>query len=212
MRPLVHTAAEHAALDTMQAGIADWGLLYDKYLDLAAHKNFSQAHDIMVDQIYPILPKVDEAADALNAAQQKLLAEARTSADRQVSSAFGKSAWPSHWACSPRLPGCGWCARWRHPSAGTTRQLLEMSRQVAGAAAQIAQSNESLSQSINQQAASIQKSSAATKEISAMTHRNVSGARNVAALIHEDSGLVGEANYKLEAMLVVHGPNRNFRR
>jgi hypothetical protein len=39
----------------------------------------------MVDQIYPILPKIDAAADALIAEQKKLLAESRISAGRQVS-------------------------------------------------------------------------------------------------------------------------------
>jgi hypothetical protein len=71
MRALVHGIPEQTALDAVQAGIANWGTLYRKYLDLAGHNDFSKAHDIMVDQIYPILPKIDEAADALNAEQLK---------------------------------------------------------------------------------------------------------------------------------------------
>src|ERR1035438_5362700 len=88
MRPLVHSATEQAALEAIQGGVSTWGRLYSQYLDLAAHKNFSLAHDTMVDQIYPVLPKIMEAADSLSAEQQRLLAESRTASDRQVSLSF----------------------------------------------------------------------------------------------------------------------------
>ena len=155
----------------------------------------------MVDQIYPILPKVDEAADALNAAQQKLLAESRTAADRQVALSFWEVSLAVAFGLLAGIAGL-WVVRQVAASLrGSTRQLLEMSRQVAGAAAQIAQSNQSLAQGVSQQAASLEETSAATKEISTMTQRNVSGARTVAQLIHEDAGLVAEANRELDAML-----------
>ena len=64
MRPLVHSATEQTSLDTIQGGISNWGRLYSQYLDLAAHKDFSLAHDTMVNQIYPVLPKITEAADS----------------------------------------------------------------------------------------------------------------------------------------------------
>jgi methyl-accepting chemotaxis protein len=83
----------------------------------------------------------------------------------------------------------------------STSQLLEMSQQVASAAGQIAQSNQSLAQGVTQQAASLEETSAAITEISSMTQKNLSGTRDMAQLIHDEAGVVGDANHKLDAML-----------
>jgi hypothetical protein len=49
----VQTPGERASLDTLQSGVESWAQLYLKYLDLAGHNQYTQAHDLMVDQIYP---------------------------------------------------------------------------------------------------------------------------------------------------------------
>jgi hypothetical protein len=155
MHTLVHSTVEQKSLDTVQAGIANWELLYGKYLDMAAHQDFSQAHNIMVDQIYPILPKIDEAAEALNAEQLRLLAESRAAAHRQVSLGF----WEVSLAVAFGLPA-GIAGLWVvRQVAGSLRrstsQLLEMSQQVASAAGQIAQSNQSLAQGVSRDTAEL---------------------------------------------------------
>ena len=201
MRPLVHSTAERTSLDVIQAGIANWELLYPKYLDLAVRKDFSQAHEIMVGQIYPMLPKIVEAADALNAEEERLLAESRTAGERQVSLSFWAVSLAVALGLLAGIAGL-WVVRQVAGSLRqSTRQLLEMSRQVAGAAGQIAQSNQSLAQGVSQQAASLEETSAATKQISALTQKNAAGTRDVAQLIHAEAGLVDEANRKLDAML-----------
>ncbi|MCX6629682.1 MAG: methyl-accepting chemotaxis protein, partial [Candidatus Solibacter sp.] len=201
MRRLVHTTAELASLDTIQTGIASWESFYRKYLDMAAHKDFSQAHEIMVGQIYPILPKIIEAADALQAEQQKLLAESRTATGRQASLSFWGVSLAVAFGLLAGVAGL-WVVRQvagslRH----STRQLLEMSQQVAGAAEQIAQSNQALAQAVSQQAASLEETSAATAEIGSMTQKNASGTHDVAQLIDAETGFVAEANRKLDDML-----------
>jgi methyl-accepting chemotaxis protein/methyl-accepting chemotaxis protein-1 (serine sensor receptor) len=201
MRPLIHSTAEQTSLDAMQAGVATWELLYPKYLDLAVRKDFTQAHEIMVGQIYPMLPKIIEASDALNAEQQRLLAESRTAAGRQVSLSFWEVSLAVAFGLLAGVAGL-WVVRQVAGSLRrSTRQLLEMSQQVASAAEQIAQSNQSLAQGVSQQAASLEETSAATAEISSMTQKNVSGTRDVAELIHAETGFVDEANRKLDDML-----------
>jgi methyl-accepting chemotaxis protein/methyl-accepting chemotaxis protein-1 (serine sensor receptor) len=201
MRPLVHSATERTSLDAIQGGISNWGRLYSQYLDLAAHKNFSLAHDTMVNQIYPVLPKIVEAADSLTAEQQRLLAESRTAADRQVSLSFWEVGLAVAFGLIAGIGGL-WVVR---QVAGSlrqgTRRLLEMSRQVASAAEQIAESNHSLAQGVSEQAASLEETSAATTEVSSMTQKNASGTRDIAGLINGDAGLVADANCKLDAML-----------
>jgi methyl-accepting chemotaxis protein/methyl-accepting chemotaxis protein-1 (serine sensor receptor) len=201
MRPLVHSAAENTALDAVQAGIVNWGLLYNKYLDMAAHTDFSQAHDIMVDQIYPIIPKIGEAADALRAEQEKVLAESRTAAVRQVSLSFWELGLAVAFGLLAGIGGL-WVVR---QVAGSlrqgTRRLLEMGGQIAAAAQQIAQSNEALAQGVSRQAASIEETSAATAEVNSMTQKNASGTRDIVELLNGDAGLVADADRKLNAML-----------
>jgi methyl-accepting chemotaxis protein/methyl-accepting chemotaxis protein-1 (serine sensor receptor) len=201
MHTLVHSTVEQKSLDTVQAGIANWELLYGKYLDMAAHQDFSQAHNIMVDQIYPILPKIDEAAEALNAEQLRLLAESRAAAHRQVSLGFWEVSLAVAFGLLVGIAGL-WVVRQVAGSLRrSTSQLLEMSQQVASAAGQIAQSNQSLAQGVSQQAASLEETSGAIAEISSMTQKSATGTRDVAQLIHAETALVGEANRKLDDML-----------
>jgi methyl-accepting chemotaxis protein len=202
MRSLVHTAAERTALDTIQSGIANWQTLYTKYLDTATHKDFSQAHDVMVNQIYPILPAIESAAAALNAEQQKFLAEARTAADSQVSLGFWEVGVAAALGLFAGIAGLWVVGLVGRSLRSSTRQLTAMSQEVSEAAGQLAQSNHALAQRAAEQAASLEETSAATKEFGAMTQKNVEGANNVARLIHEDADLVERANRELNAMLV----------
>ena len=201
MRPLVHSATEQASLDAIQGGVSTWMRLYSQYLDLAAHKDFSLAHDTMVDQIYPVLPKITEAADSLRAEQQKLLVESRTAADRQVSLSFWEVGLAVAFGLIAGIAGL-WVVR---QVAGSlrqgTRRLLEMSEQVASAAQQLAESNHSLAQGVGEQAASLEETSAATAEVSSMTQKNAAGTRDIADLINGDAGLVADVNRKLDDML-----------
>ena len=201
MRLLVHSAAERTALDAMQSGIADWGLLYSKYLDLAVRKDFSQAHEIMVGQIYPLLPKIQEAADALDAEQQRALSESRTTAKRQISLSFWVVGLAVAFGLLAGAAGLWVVRQVAHSLRSSTYELLDMSQQVASAAQEIAQSNQSLAQGASQQAASLEETSAAITEISSMTQKNLSGTRDVAQLIQAEAGFVAEANQKLDAML-----------
>jgi methyl-accepting chemotaxis protein/methyl-accepting chemotaxis protein-1 (serine sensor receptor) len=200
MRPLVHSSEERASLDAIQAGVATWGRLYSEYLDLAAHKDYSLAHETMVRQIYPVLPKITEAADALQAEQRKLLTDSRMAAERQVSFNFWELGLAAAFGLIAGIAGL-WVVRQVAGSLRrSTHRLFGMSQQLASAASQIAESNQALAQGITEQAASLQETSAAAAEVNSMTQKNASGTRDVAELIHGDAGLVAEANRKLEAM------------
>lgn len=201
MRPLVSSAKERAALDAMESGIATWMQLYGKYLNLAGHKEFSKAHDLMVDQIYPTLPPIIAAADILNGEQLKLLASSRTLAARQVSLGFWEVSFAVALGLLAGLAGLWVVHQVSKALRSSTRHLLEMSRQVASAAEQIAQSNHSLAEGVSQQAASLQETSSAAKEVSSMTQKNADGTRDVSELINAEGHIVEAANQKLEAML-----------
>ena len=68
---------ESKALSSLESGVSDWPPLYRRYLDLAQRGAFQAAHQIMVDQIYPLIANIESAADVLNTEQQKTLVAAR---------------------------------------------------------------------------------------------------------------------------------------
>jgi hypothetical protein len=140
----------------------------------------------MVSQIYPVLPRIMEAADSLSAEQLRLLAESRVAADRQVSLGFWEVILAVALGLIAGIAGLWVVRQVAAALRGSTRQLLEMSRQLATAAQQIARSNEALAQGVTQQAASLEETSAATAEVSSMTQKNASGTRDVAELINAD--------------------------
>jgi methyl-accepting chemotaxis protein/methyl-accepting chemotaxis protein-1 (serine sensor receptor) len=147
------------------------------------------------------LPKIDAAADALIAEQKKLLAESRTSAGRQVSLSFWEVGLAVALGLLAGVAGL-WVVRQVACSLrASTRNLLEMSQQLAAAAGQISQSNQTLAQGVSQQAASIEETSAAISEISSMTKKSASGTGDVAELIHAEADLVADANRKLDDMI-----------
>jgi methyl-accepting chemotaxis protein/methyl-accepting chemotaxis protein-1 (serine sensor receptor) len=156
---------------------------------------------MMVDQIYPVIPKIIEAADALNAEQQRLLAESRAAAGRQTSLGFWEVSLAVAFGLLAGIAGLWVVRQVARSLRGSTGQLLEMSQQVTGAAHQMAQSNQTLAQGVSQQAASLEETSAAIAEISSMTQKSAAGTREMAQLIQEETALVNEANRKLEDML-----------
>ena len=80
-------------------------------------------------------------------------------------------------------------------------ELLEGSRQVAGAAGQVASSSQSLAQGTSEQAATLEETSSSTTEITAITRRNAENTRSVSGLMTETAQRVDEANHNLEEMV-----------
>ena len=198
MRPLVASAIEQASLDTIDSEVANWTRLYGRYLDLAIQKDFQRAHEIMVGQIYLVLPKITGAADALNAEQEKLLAESRIAAEHQVALTFGAVSLAVALGLLAGFAGL-WVVRQVGRSLrGSATQLTEMSRKVASEAEEIARSNEELARGVTEQAASLEETSAATAEINAMTQQNLAGFRDVAQLARADADLAAGASNQLE--------------
>jgi len=201
IRPLVQTPAEQASLDTLQAGVESWMQLYPKYLDFAGHGQFTQAHEIMVGQIYPMLPKIDEAADSLAAAQNQRMTTDGAAAERQVSLSFWQVTVAALLGFIAGLAGLLIVRQVGNALRASNERLLKMSGQMASAAGQIAQSNEALAQGASQQAASLEETSAATRDICSMTQKNAAVASDIARLVEAQAGEVAEANSMLDSML-----------
>ncbi|HUD99549.1 MAG TPA: methyl-accepting chemotaxis protein [Bryobacteraceae bacterium] len=192
LRPLISTS-ERPSLDKIDAGIGDWLALYRKYLKLAGAGDFVAAHDIMLNQIYPLVDSMEKTANQLATHQQDLLAatsreaRARVSLNRLI-------AFVLIGLCLLAGGGVQWIV------GGVNRVLRQfacemksISDQVLGASHEMAASSQSLAQGASEQAASLEETSAATEQLRGATHSNT-----VAAEVDRE---VSAANQMLDEMV-----------
>jgi methyl-accepting chemotaxis protein/methyl-accepting chemotaxis protein-1 (serine sensor receptor) len=193
--------AESQALDALVAGVTNWTSLYDQYLALAEQKNFPAAHDIMVDQIYPLVEKINGAADALNQEQNKVLDTSRVEAARQVSGSIWRVSASVIFAFAAGLGGLWVVRRVAFTLRERAAELLEMSSQVAATAGQLSESNQSLAKGASEQAASIEETSAAAVQIQDATRDNVDCTRSVAEVMTAEAEIASQADRKVNEAL-----------
>src|ERR1022692_470159 len=74
LRTLVAGDGERQAAHTVETGIAEWLALYRQYLKLTTARDYTAAHEVMLDRIYPLVESMDKAAKQLAVQQQELLA------------------------------------------------------------------------------------------------------------------------------------------
>jgi methyl-accepting chemotaxis protein len=79
------------------------------------------------------------------------------------------------------------------------------SQQITAAAEQVAASSQSLAQGASQQAASLEQTSASSEEINSMAQKNAESSRSAAILVASSEKKFGQANHKLEQMVVSMG-------
>ena len=194
-------ADESKALDTLQSGVAEWAPLYQRYLNLAQQGDFSTAHGIMVDQIYPLVARIETAADVLNTQQQKALAAAREDASNRAGDSLWRTLATVVMAFVAGLMGLWVVRRVAWTLRSRAQELTQMSLQVAAAAGQLSQSNEALAQGAVEQAASIRQTSEAAEEIQTKTRQNVSSTSSAAEVMAGEALLAGEATAKLDELL-----------
>src|ERR1035441_967792 len=62
-----------------------WLALYRQYLKLTTTRDYTAAHEVMLDRIYPLVESMDKAAKQLAVQQQELLAASSREAHARVS-------------------------------------------------------------------------------------------------------------------------------
>ena len=94
------------------------------------------------------------------------------------------------------------------PILYVVRELAGAADQITGAVNQMSTSSRSLAQGVTEQAATLEETAAASEEITTITRKNAETSREVASNMADTSGLVADANCKLEEMIrCMHGIN-----
>jgi hypothetical protein len=88
------------------------------------------------------------------------------------------------------------------PLQTISQELLAGASRVRSASGQLEEASQSIAAGAVEQAATVEETSASTVEINSMTQANADNAKAAAALMEEAAGGVGQANRKLEEMVV----------
>jgi len=172
LRPLAITPQESAAIDVFTRNVTALRGLYQQYLDHAGANDFTAAHLILTQQLFPNIVETAKAADVLSAEQRSQTAA--TSSDARGTAAL--SDWlVLMFSIIAILAGAGLIFLGRHLARTMRATVLELSegaQQCASAASQIAASSASLAQGAAEQAASLEETSASSEEVKAMAKQN----------------------------------------
>jgi methyl-accepting chemotaxis protein/methyl-accepting chemotaxis protein-1 (serine sensor receptor) len=201
LRPLMVGDGERQALHTVEAGIADWPVLYRQYLKFMTNHDYTAAHEVILDRIDPLVETMDKAAKQLAVQQQGLLAASSREARERVS---GSRVLAYVLIALCLLVGGGVYLIVRGVNRVLRQFASEMatvSSQVTEAAHQLDASSQSLAQGASEQAASLEETSAATEQLHSTTRSNAGHCQNASAVTEQVNQQIGEAHQSLGQMI-----------
>ncbi|HUO32334.1 MAG TPA: methyl-accepting chemotaxis protein [Bryobacteraceae bacterium] len=200
LRPLMASPAEKQAEQTIEAGITQWVSLYHQYLQLMGGRDYTGAHDVMLDKIYPLIEGMDKAAKQLTAQQEALLASASRDAGSRVSHSRSMAIVLMA-LCLLAGAAVQWIVR------GVNRvlrqfvgEIVTMSGHITDAARQLAASSQSLAEGASEQAASLEETSASAEQVHATTRSNAAHCQTVSTTTGHVNQQITEANGSLQDM------------
>jgi len=201
LRPLLATAADQQALDTIGHSVASWATLSHQYLEAGSNKEFAAADGLMRQSMLPVVNVLERTVATLVAEQRALVAEQARQGAALVRG--------SRWACwmaivLALLAGGGVLIVIRHINR-TLRQFAHELRdgadQVAAAAGQVSAGSQLQAQSASEQSASLSQASSSSQEVRGMTHQNTAGSKSASTLTEEVGGHVAKTNHSLQQMI-----------
>jgi methyl-accepting chemotaxis protein len=201
VRPLVVTERGRQLVADMDSRMSEWLPAYADLRRLIDAGNPDAATRLLTERITPHYVALGVDAEELLNTCDALMQQDSRSAAETISG--------TRWLMLLLIAGgfvAGAFAVWMMRS--TSRELrriatemLEGSRQVAGAAGQVASASQSLAQGTSEQAATLEETSSSANEITAITRKNAENTRTVAGLMTDAGQLVNGANHNLEEMI-----------
>jgi methyl-accepting chemotaxis protein/methyl-accepting chemotaxis protein-1 (serine sensor receptor) len=193
------------ALDTIRHNLKDWVAFYREYLKTTGAGQFETAHSIIVDRMLPLRQEIDTAVGQLTSAHRGRLDHSSQEAARTT----GRSRWTilsaiglAALAMVAIVLGLRRTSRSLH---GITVELGQRARQMAGMAKEVSEGSQSAAQGAAEQAESLHQVSASAAEINATANRNADRAGASAELSSDFGRSLGEANERLEQLLLAMG-------
>jgi methyl-accepting chemotaxis protein len=214
MLPLAPDAADKARLGQMQSGLNQWQDLYGKYLALLGRKDITGAHDIMLNQIYPLVGQLEESAELERSGASKALEAARIDVDQQAASSFYRATGATLICLVIGFGGIMLVRQVTRTLRLSSAEIAEMTGQVAAASEQIATASTSLAQIATEQTSSMEIGASASLGIqmgSSDTSTQLQEVFHVAGRV--DQGIVAanqSLDRTLDAMNQIDGSSRQI--
>lgn len=200
LRPLINSGAETDALDAVQRGVMDWQVLYEQYMKTAWGSDYSVAHEILLDKIYPLIDSLDKRAGAFARDQQALLEtsgkEAGDRVSRSQTVAISFIGLEAIVACFVFFVVRGVNQFLRMFST----DLAKVTVHVAASAAEVSSSSQALAEGAVRQATGINETSTSGLEIRTITEKCASVCREASERTSEAARSVTDANEILQLM------------
>ncbi|MFN7993127.1 MAG: methyl-accepting chemotaxis protein [Bryobacteraceae bacterium] len=200
LRKLSSTADELAALDSLKTGTDNWAALYAKYLDLTRGGAYSEAHDVMLDKIYPLVEQMGKGAQDLVTKQNDKLQVASLEARNSISTSR-TTVFVLIGICL--LVGGGVhliLIGVNRTLRGFVTQMAAVSDEVARTAQSVSASSDSLAAGAAEQAASLEQTSGSAQEIQSATRGNSTRCEKANSATTTVDRQVSDANQALEQM------------
>jgi methyl-accepting chemotaxis protein/methyl-accepting chemotaxis protein-1 (serine sensor receptor) len=201
LRPLITDANQGRALDTIESGVAEWRALFENYLQLTWGHHYVEAHDVMLQKIYPVMQGLDTVTDQLAGQEQELLKDASLAAHTRVTESR-TVAFVLIGLCFVVGGGVYWTVR------GVNRllrefagEMTEVTVQVASGASQVSSSSQAVAQGASEQAAALQDTAASGEEINSMAQDSAGKSKAAAERMDEAARRVDQANRSLQQMM-----------
>ena len=191
---LVSGREENERIERVRRGLPEWRGFYSEYLRLSRAHNFSGAHDVILQKIYPLVAELQKSVEQVRAAEARSLEAARSAAAAEVRS----SVWREGAVIGVSVliaAGVLWLiGRITTLLRRSSREIAGMTAQLASATSHIASASESLAQTATEQSASLEVTCASSEEIRASSLENVDGMGAASATTERVNTQVDSAN------------------
>jgi methyl-accepting chemotaxis protein/methyl-accepting chemotaxis protein-1 (serine sensor receptor) len=201
MRPMLVAERGKELLGAIESGLESWRPAAADVDRLLASGDADGAVRIVTQKGTPVFNAMGKQTDELIDLEGQVLQNDRQATADKVSAI----RWILGLLAAAGLAVVGFCQLQVHRVIGELRhsaaEILEGSRQLAGASGQIASSSQSVAQGASQQAATLEETSSSATEITAVTRKNAENTRSMAGLMTETARLVEHANHSLDEMV-----------
>jgi methyl-accepting chemotaxis protein len=191
---LASGAEERQEIERIRRGLPEWQAHYAEYLRLARQNDFTAAHSILLEHIYPLVGEVQKAAERVRDMEAQGLAAARDGAAVQVQSSVWRAAGVVAVSLLVAAAVLLLIRRITRLLRGSSAEIAEMTAQLATATSHIASASESLAQTATEQSAALEVTCASSEEIRASSADNVAGLGAASATTERVTAQVETAN------------------
>lgn len=206
---LASDAAERQAIEQIQRGLPQWRALQADYLKNLRANRFAVAHEVMLERIYPLVAEVQKAAERVVEIESGALAEARAATDVQVQSSVWRSAGVVFISVGIAAGVLLLVRRTTRTLRASSREIADMTAQLAAATGHIASASEALAQTATEQSAALEVTCASSEVIRSSSQENLAGSGAASQITERVNGEVDSANVLLgktaEAMRHIEG-------